>query len=115
MVVGTGTSIASGPEGRAVPIEDDGGTGLGFGDELTGTDDLVASDIGTLDVVDRAIATTVGPECGRLVIGVEWVRANEDFAINGDLLDESVCVDSRELSRSDEEESRLGEHFLLTF
>jgi len=68
-----------------------------------------------------------------LVIGVEWVRANEaiervsisywparlrvavgiysHFAINGDLLDEPVCVDSRELSGSDEEESRLGEHF----
>ena len=45
MVVGTETSIAGGPEGGAVPIEDDCGTGLGFGDELTGTDDFVASNL----------------------------------------------------------------------
>jgi len=115
VVVGAETSVASGPEGRAVPVKDDSGTGFGIGDELTRTDNLVASNIAAFDVIDGTVAAAVGPECGGLIIRVEWVRALEDFAINGDLLDESVRVDSRQLSRSDEEESRLGEHFFLTF
>jgi len=113
VVLRAGASVASGPEGGAIPVEDDGGTRLGFGNELTWTNDLVAGNVGTFDVIDRSIAATVGPEGSRLIIGVERVGALEDFAVNGDLFDESVRIDSRELS-CDEKESGLGEHFLVS-
>jgi hypothetical protein len=111
VVVGTETSVASGPEGRTVPVESDGGAGLGFGDELSGTNDFVASDVCTVDVIDGTVTTAVGPEGSGLVIGVERIGSLEDFAVNSNLLDETVSVDSGELS-SDEEECGLGEHVL---
>jgi len=103
VVVRALSSVARGPEARAVPVDDHCGPSLGRSRGLSWTRNLVAGDIWAVDIAEGSVTSGVWPNNRWRSSGGEYVHTREVNTVNGDFADGTVAQNATQMDSGGED------------